>query len=306
MKIPFKKTKTKPQTRQRREKDSPAASFSYHARRAGEVSTASRHSQSEPRQSRTKSRFKGFLVHLGLYVMLLALVASALNILWLSTTPKIVPLTTDSSLLRDQSVYQAAAEQLLKQSPSNRLKLSVNTTHLSSQLAQQFPELASVNVTIPVLTHRPVIYIEAGQPAIILSASSGSFVISTTGKVLAPSSQVSPALRSKLSAVTDQNGVAISSHAQALPTDSVRFIQTIAAQLTAKHFVVAAMTLPHTAGELDVQITGQPYFVKFNVQSNTPVEQAGTYFATIAQAQKQGSLPSQYVDVRVEGRAYYQ
>jgi hypothetical protein len=66
------------------------------------------------------------------------------------------------------------------------------------------------------------------------------------------------------------------------------------------------MSLPSNANELDIQIAGQPYEVKFNLHSDKAREQAGTYLATIASLQKQGITPSKYIDVRVDGRAYYQ
>jgi hypothetical protein len=64
--------------------------------------------------------------------------------------------------------------------------------------------------------------------------------------------------------------------------------------------------LPPAASELDVQLNGRPYFVKFNLQSNNPRGEAGTFLATIAQLSRQNIVPGHYVDVRVDGRAYYQ
>ena len=65
------------------------------------------------------------------------------------------------------------------------------------------------------------------------------------------------------------------------------------------------MTLPPAASELDVKIAGKPYFVKFNLQADDARRQAGTFLATQAQLQRKGITPAQYIDVRVEGRAYY-
>jgi hypothetical protein len=91
-----------------------------------------------------------------------------------------------------------------------------------------------------------------------------------------------------------------------LPAASVGFIQTVIAQLAAKQFVVSGMTLPAAASELDAQLAGQPYFVKFNLESDNPRGEVGTFLATIAQLRRQNIVPAKYVDVRVDGRAYYQ
>jgi hypothetical protein len=69
---------------------------------------------------------------------------------------------------------------------------------------------------------------------------------------------------------------------------------------------VGSMILPAGTSELDVHLAGQPYFVKFNLNNNDPRQQAGTFLAAIANLQKNHITPAQYIDVRVDGRAYYQ
>jgi hypothetical protein len=65
------------------------------------------------------------------------------------------------------------------------------------------------------------------------------------------------------------------------------------------------MVLPVQTNELDVNLAGQSYFVKFDLQENDPRQQAGTFLATIASLKSQNITPTKYVDVRVDGRAYY-
>jgi hypothetical protein len=65
------------------------------------------------------------------------------------------------------------------------------------------------------------------------------------------------------------------------------------------------MTLPPATSELDVRVAGQPYFIKFNLQSGDARQQAGTFLATQSHLQSQNIVPSTYIDVRVDGRSYY-
>ena len=58
------------------------------------------------------------------------------------------------------------------------------------------------------------------------------------------------------------------------------------AQLAVKGFNVASMTLPAASQPARCGLVGQPYIVKFNLQSDKPRQQAGTFLATIAQLQK--------------------
>jgi hypothetical protein len=188
----------------------------------------------------------------------------------------------------------------------NHDKLTINTGEISRQLLKQFPQLASVGVTIPLVAHRPIIYIQSDQAVIFLTNSSGAFAIDSSGKVVLVTNTPYILGLPGLPVVSDQSGLNLQLSHQVLPATSVNFIETVVGQLAAKHFTISSMTLPAAASELDVQISGQPYIAKFNLENNDPRQQAGTLLATIAQLQKQNITPSKYIDVRVDGRAYYQ
>ena len=76
--------------------------------------------------------------------------------------------------------------------------------------------------------------------------------------------------------------------------------------MAAKHITITSMTLPPAADELDVHLTGVNYYIKFNLANDDARQQVGTFLATQAQLKSQGITPGQYIDVRVDGRAYYQ
>ncbi len=256
----------------------------------------------------THAGFRHFwLQRFGFIILLIAIVVSMVNVLSLSASAKVVPLQNSGSvsLLRSLSVYEIAADHKLSRSTWNRNKITINTDQLSHYLLNKFPELSSVSVTVPLLGHRPVIYVEPANPAFVLVANSGSFVIADNGKAVLGGTTPAALSQPKLPVVNDQSGLHIQLNQQAVPTSDVSFIQTIVVQLAAKQFTVSGMTLPAAASELDVHLAGQPYFVKFNLESGDPKGEAGTFLATIMQLQHQHITPSQYVDVRVSGRAYY-
>ena len=78
------------------------------------------------------------------------------------------------------------------------------------------------------------------------------------------------------------------------------------AQLTAKQYTISALTLPAGTSELDASLSGLPYIVKFNLQATNARQQVGTFLATAGRLSSQHITPAKYVDVRVDGRAYYQ
>lgn len=245
------------------------------------------------------------LLQRGLHIVLLvAIVASIINILTLSSSAKILPLTSgnDDTFLHDESVYQNAANKLLAKSLWNHNKLTINTSEIRDQLLKQFPELADASVTLPLLAHRPIIYIQPSQPVLLMDTASGTFVVGDSGKALLNINELPSGKDLDLPFVTDQSGVKVSINTQVLSTKEVSFIHEVVAQISDKHLSIGSITLPAHAGELDVAIAGQPYYVKFNLEHDDARQQAGTFLAVISQ----GIVPQHYIDVRVDGRAYYQ
>jgi hypothetical protein len=283
-------------------------SFLYRARRSESRQALGRQAEAQAPARRQRIGYS-WLQRAGLFILLLAIVASVINVLSLSTEPKVVVLSTASqrSILEPTARYEAAAGHQLSSSIWNRNKITVNTSQLSHQLLAQFSELSSVSVTLPLLAHRPLVYIQPAQPVLILvTPQNEAFMIDDNGKVLLRAANPSDFNQPSLPVITDQSGLSPNLNKQVLPASSVRFVQTVVAQLAAKQLAVAGMTLPPATNELDVHLVGRAYFVKFNLQSTNPRGEAGTFLATIAQLTKQSITPTQYVDVRVDGRAYYQ
>jgi hypothetical protein len=86
------------------------------------------------------------------------------------------------------------------------------------------------------------------------------------------------------------------------------FIVSVVQQVKAHNIDISSLTLPSGTSELDMRLNNQPYFVKFNMHAGlaSARQQAGTFIAVKNRLESQGIAPSQYIDVRVDGRAYYQ
>jgi hypothetical protein len=226
----------------------------------------------------------------------------------LSTDPKIVSLSdsSDEPFLQETSVYETAASKFFESSATNRNKLTVNSSKIAADLEKAFPELDDVSVSLPMIGDQATVYIHPANPSMVLVSQNGSFVLDDQGRALAVAgSQVSSL---QLPSVTDQSGLAVSVGKPALPRSATQFISDVVAQLKAQRISVQSMTLPSASSELDVYIAGQPYFVKFNIHNSSQDSakvQAGTYVAMKQWLEGQKLTPGQYIDVRIEGRAYY-
>ncbi len=313
MKRPFRKSTPEPTRRQRAQIDESfkkSASFSYHARRSDQELNIGRQEQRDtPASIKDAAAMRKFwLSRFGAVILLFTLVVSAVNILSLSNNIKVTPLNNEpkTPLFHSEATYEAAGKKILSGSVLNRNKLTLDSAKLSRDLRKQFPELATVSVTVPLLAHRPIVYIQTTRPVLILSASNGSFVLDNSGHALFPSTEIKTSDSLSLPLVGDQSGLNVRIGQQVLSSKNVSFIEYVSKQLAAKNITVSAMTLPAAASQLDVQIAGKPYSVKFNLQSNTARQQVGTYLATSTQLDKQNITPAKYIDVRVDSRAYYQ
>lgn len=253
------------------------------------------------------SRLAYWLQRFGLIVLSLAALASVVNVLTLSNKAKVMPLqqAQDSFFLRDVQAYESAASQLLSDSVWNRNKITVDTNKVSKKMLERFPELTSASITVPLLSHRPIVYIQPSQPVLVLSANNGSFVIAGNGKALMRGDSPETLGQAHLPVIKDQSGLPVALNRQALPRSTIMFVREVIYQLANKQLRVESMNLPPSSSQLDVKLAGQPYHIKYNLQSGTAREQTGTYLAAIEEIKKHNQQPGEYVDVRVAGRAYY-
>src|SRR5690606_27795741 len=101
-----------------------------------------------------------------------------------------------------------------------------------------------------------------------------------------------------------QSGLQIEEGMPVLTKEDIDFINVIFAQLVADDQSVASATLPPIANELHIRLSGQKYFVKFNMEGDARY-QVGAFLAVKQKLQADGRKPADYIDVRVEEKVYY-
>jgi hypothetical protein len=306
----FSKKQKQPVGRQRPERTNNVASFSYYNRRSEQLNpSAGRQSvnkeaaaASVSRHRKRPSRARVVATSVFVIVILLGVYESSLT-----TTPKLVVEDSahSASVIQNPGDYTVAAQKILSSSVLNRNKVTVATSSIGSSLQRQFPELASARLVLPFFGRTPTLYVEASQPVLLLATPEGSFALDRSGTALATGARLAQLSKLNLPLITDESGIKVSLHTQALSTGNVSFIRNVITQLSAKGLSISTLTLPAGTSQLSVRITGQPYMIKFNLQSNTAAQQAGTFLALRERLLSQGITPGEYVDVRVDGRAYY-
>jgi hypothetical protein len=310
MKLRRKKQATAPEGRERLIRDEPVMrrgqAFSYYARRstpAGQVDTANLQRAKPPLWLRAK-RFVGSraAVFGGLAVVIALILANSL----LSAAPHVaVESGLGDSVLQSDEVYQQASREILNSSVLNRSKLTINAAKISQDLEERYPEIGHATVTTSFFGHQATIHIQSATPSLILTTSEGqSYIVDEIGRLVLPADRANSAILQTLPHITDQSGLKVKPGQGVVPANTVQFIRVVEAELQAKQLAVSSLTLPANTSELDVRITGLPYIVKFNLLNDARL-QSGTFLATKSQLDNEHIIPGSYIDVRVDGRAYY-
>lgn len=307
MKFPH-RNPVSPPRRQRSASGAQAPVYSYYARRSQEQTILGRQAFREVvSRDTSKQVTKLGLKRLGILAVLVLVCGGFLNTLWLSSKPQVVPLSPDNTaFLHSQSDYEQAASTLFASSIMNRTKVTINVSKLTSSLKQRFPELGTISVSLPIIGHQPIIYIAPTNGRLLLSSLSGkTYVLDDNGRVITTLGNKTMASAFGLPLVADQSGTPVTVGKPILSSDTVAFIRTVAYEVTQQHQQISRFTLPSGESELDLYLEQQSYFVKFNLEDGSALQQVGTYLAVRHHLEGEGKTPAQYIDVRLAGRAYY-
>lgn len=301
----FKKRKQKLEPRKSTNSIDPNSRvFSYHSKRTtNDIERSSRTDLFDQHTQHTNRNLKYVPTYLALIVIVLSLFyVTVLDV----GNPQIVSLAkTTPSVLHDSSSYQKGISEIMGRSIFNKSKLSINTSGLSRELLQQYPELESATIVTPLFGKRPIIRLTPARPVLIMGADNGQYVIGSNGKVLSKLSDLTNDQTHDLLKITDLVSPNLQPGQTVLPSATIDFISALQEHFNGKGITIKDIELPAVANELHLYLEGSVAYIKFNLQDDVN-QQAGTYLALIENVNSQHKpLPTEYVDVRVDGRVYY-
>lgn len=282
--------------------------YSYHASRAARPEEKRSlkkddhaDAQTHRKQSMRPKRLKAGLVMLGVLVVVLA----CLHLDSAQVKVVVVGDPKTKIFLNSVTTYQQAADKAFG-GFFNSNKLTIDTAKIETSLRGQFPELQAVSISLPFIGDHPTVYIQPASAQLLFVASDKSvYLLDSTGRAIASGVQASTAATDlQLPTVTDQSGLTVQVGNIILPESSVAFITQVVGQMQAKGLHITSLTLPPDSDEMYLQLSGLGYYIKFDLQGDAR-EEAGSYLAVKGYLQSHSITPSQYVDVRVEGKAYY-
>ncbi len=284
--------------RDRPPSDTSRPTYSYYQSRSSKTQTERGRTDS-PANFTAKSRWT-FSLHSLLFVACVVVATvSAGKIVLLTPNSKIVVSDIRQDIKLPVAEYAERANTLVKSSILNTNKITLNANGIARSIKQDYPELTSVVVTVPMIGNRPIVYVTPSRAAFMLESPSGAYTIADNGYVLARLEAPEKTLVTLAETSTRQPIPG----KQFLPASSMTFASTVAYQLQKAGYTISRMELPGSAPyELQVRILGKPYMLRFNIQASAQLQSG----AAIATLQQPGSeQPNEYLDVRVPGKVYY-
>lgn len=237
---------------------------------------------------------------LGLY--LLSSVGAVVVLGWVIyqsiATPQV---TADTKVLIDQQLYSQKIQDYLIANPFQRLRVTVDTASLASYLQMNgFPEVASVSSEVvrtgfgsssfTVLFRKPVVVWKTGTTKLYVDEEGNAFTRNYFDD---------PAVE-----VVDQTGIQAKDNQVLASANFLSTIGRVIGKMKLQGYIVTRVVLPaDTTHQLLVSIEGISFPIKFSVDRSVG-EQAEDAARVIKYLQGKGITP-EYIDVRVEGKAFY-
>ncbi len=276
--------------------------FSYYSSRSQELETRPRNDTLDQTVKSKNRNLRYIPTLLAIVVISLALFyATLIN----TNNPEIIPLSENSiNILKNKQDYQSSIAQIFNDDFWSKSKLTINTKSLEEKIKQKHPEIEKVSVNIPILGRRPIVQVSPAEPKLVVITSNGDFVVDINGRILANLKDTPEEKTRNLFTIKDSVLKENKPGDIIFPESTIRFIDDVKFQFEKKGIEIDYIELPSVANELHIRTKGSKYIIKFNLAGDAR-EQSGVYFA-ITEKLSEGSAiqPKEYIDVRVESRAF--
>ncbi len=242
-----------------------------------------------------KGQQRRILVYLSATTVVIGVIVTLLNNFILSASVQSISGVSSSVL----TVYQQAVNEYLSSHPNERFSLSLRAEALSRAVQKQFPEVASVKLTV-----QP--WLQPATASIVLRSPIASWTIGTTkyyidehGAAFQHNYGVEPALH-----VEDKTGIDPNSAGAVASGRMIHFIGRLVFLLGNSGYTVEKIELPpNTSREVDVRLPERGYVIKTNLDRD-PAGQVADIVSAVKFLDGKGLRPV-YADVRVASRLYY-
>jgi cell division septal protein FtsQ len=176
--------------------------------------------------------------------------------------------------------------------------LTVNPAAIQSDLQQEEPYIQSVNIKRQ-WSHGLDVSVVMNDPALGWSSNNERYLLDRDGTVIGPfpTGSIMPV-------VTDDSNLPVTVGQQVVPQSFVEFVNNLVPQLTSMGIGVQGLDVDQTTYDLTIA-TNKGYKLIFDTTREASAEIADLKAVeNVLVSQKK--TPTQYIDLRIAGKAYYQ
>lgn len=194
---------------------------------------------------------------------------------------------------------QKGTEQYLDSRLFGRNWFLVSTQELRSTLQKSFNGQESIAVD-KVFPSKLVIKTDEQKPAIIWKTGSRRFVVSINGRVM---SELQPNQDASYAVVTDNSNIPVSIGDNVASREFVSFTTAVADYMKSNNLGSGELNISETTGELNAKASAG-YVIKFDATTDSAV-QIRSLQAILDHLKATNKKPNEYIDLRIEGKAFY-
>ncbi len=194
-------------------------------------------------------------------------------------------------------VESATREQLHKRWWWRNLML-IDTSKLQKAILASQPQLTDVDISRRWPAQLQLKVTER-QPNLEWKTGDKTYILASDGVVADKAGET----RLRLPVVTDTTNLPVKVGDQVVSSHFVSFCLDLIAQLPKQGIQVRGLSVPATTTQVDVE-TNQNYFIKFDT-TRSATSEVGDLVRVLNLLKSQNAKPSQYIDLRIDGRAYY-
>ncbi|HEX5797061.1 MAG TPA: hypothetical protein VFX86_01575 [Candidatus Saccharimonadales bacterium] len=206
---------------------------------------------------------------------------------------------------RAKSSYEEGINRQLKSSVFYRNKLTFDAESLRKKIEAAFPEVNETNIAISLFRHRPVVEIRLAKPTTKLITEDRVYILDEEGRALFEQKDASKQLDTEsLLTIRDSSGQSIELGKPALAESQIGYIREIIGQMKAYKKLKPRFFLLSNGGTgLNVRFDGLSYYARFSFYAD-PRQSSGAFIALYEQFNREGTAPSEYVDLRIPEKAF--
>jgi hypothetical protein len=202
-------------------------------------------------------------------------------------------------------IYSSEALGIIDHNWLNAFQPFVPVNQITQQTLQKHPEISNLTIHNNGFSTTLTLKMSFRRPALIWQTKGGSqFFLGADGTAF--ETDFSNTESSSLIHLIDTSGLGAEEGKTLASSQMINFVINLHNQLTKSKIPVVRYSVPATLREVDVQLKGKPYIVKFLSTNDVGQEVAELQQSLAFFGKHPEQTPQKYLDLRLVGRAFYQ